>query len=163
MPIVDTDRRWEMGLETAGKLAVSVVRLLMQQHSRRIRRERVVVDRTCERGPGRRPLEPELRNERGNIAPVGGVVEVVPDIPDVHRAVSRIVGWQAVGERVRRSGAVWPRRVELGDDRRQDVGVIAPTPGLIAEVLLPAPVLVAPDVLVVAIPQREAGMRTQPG
>ncbi len=65
MPVVDTCRRWKVCFETTGKLAVSVVRLLVQQNAGRLRCERIVVDRARECGPRRRALESELSDERG--------------------------------------------------------------------------------------------------
>ena len=57
---------------------------------------------------------------------------------------------------------VRPRRVQLGDDARQHAQVVPLAPGLPGEPLLPAPVPEPPQVLVVAVPQHQRGMRHQP-
>ena len=116
-----------------------------------------------QRRPGRRALEAELRHEAGLVVAVGRVVALVPDVPDVHGAVRGSFGCRYSPKLYGDAGRVGPGRIELGDDRRQQVAVVAVAPGPVAEHRWPAPVLVAPDVLVVAVPDHQAGCERQPG
>ncbi len=156
-------RRRQVAGQAPVQLAVAVLGLLVDQHRRRVRASRIVVDSAGQGGPGRGRLEAELGDESRSIVAVGGVVDLVPDVPDVQRAVRGVVRMNVGAEGVRAARAVGAGRVEFGDDRGQDLAVVTPAPAAPGQAVLPAPVLESPDVLVAAVPQHQAGMRAQPG
>ena len=162
VPVLHRLRRREVTAQPAVQLAVPVLGLLVDEHAGRGRCERPVVDGAGQRRPRRRALEAELGAEPRDVVAVGGVVALVPHVPDVHGAVGRIVGVPCGRHRVRAARAVGARWVELGDDFGQHLGVVNPAPRSVTERGLPVPVLVAPDVLVAAVPQGQARVRAEP-
>ena len=147
----------QMITQTPFQLEVSLVSLLVDQHLGAVRIGRLIMDHGEQRRPGGRALEAELGHEPGRVVAVVGVVELVPDVPDVHGAAAEVVGVVVVGVGERATGGVGPRRVQLGHDGRQQLGVVPVTPAATGQLLAPAPLDVAPDVLVVAVPHRQAG------
>ena len=134
----------------------------MHQHLVAIGIHGLVVDNRGQRGPARWPLEPHLRNESCRPISIRAVVDEVPHVPDVNRAVPVIVGMVVLGERVRTSRHVRRPRIQLRHDRREQLRVVAIAPGSSSQRSAPIPLHIAPDVLVSAIPDDQAGMLRKP-
>src|SRR5664280_2316326 len=151
-----------MALDAVVELRVAAGRLLVHQHGL-ARRAPVLGSKgpsPCR--PRRGALVAEFRHEPRRVVVVAGVVASVPDIPDVDTAVVRIVGIQLGGAGRRAARPVRTGRVELRHDLGEQPVVVVRAPRAALELRLPVPVLVAPEVLVVAVPQDERGVRRQP-
>src|SRR2546430_491511 len=161
-PVVEPLRYGHVPGQAGAQLFVSVQGFLVMRDAGRVRGGRVVGDRRAQRRVGRWRLVPELGDDPRPVRAVVRVVVGVPHGPDVRGAVARIVGVPS-RTRVRAAWPVRPGRVEFGDDAREHVEVVARPPRTAGQLLLPAPGVEAPDVLVVAGPQDEAGMAGQAG
>src|SRR5690606_26894028 len=149
--------RGQVVAEAAHQLAVAVDGLLVVEDEGGVGGQ-VAGDGAAEGGVRGRALEAELGDEAGRVGGVVAVVLPVPHVPDVDGAgglVLRRVGGVG-GEGT--AGDVRPRRVELGHDGRQQLAVEGGTPAPAFQLVLPAPVGVPLQVLVVAAPQHQAGM-----
>ena len=144
VPVDNVVWQWEVGNQPVGEFGVSLHRLLMNEHAWRLWGERRVGDRRGESGPGRRSLPSELGDESRCVLPIGGVVPLVPQVPDVHRAILRVVRVPGAVGRERAPRSVADVRRKLRDDRREKVVVVTGTPRLPLEPQLPVPLLVAP-------------------
>ena len=103
MPIVDVDLglgrpHGQVVADSTLQLEISLNRLLVHQHLVAVRVHRLVVDNRGQRGPGRWPLEPHLRNESCRPISILCVVDEVPHVPDVNRAVPVVIGMVVLGE-----------------------------------------------------------------
>src|SRR5450830_1219942 len=168
VPVGEVGGDSQVRRETAVELAVAVLGLLVQQEDGVLLGERRAVriaDRALEGCPRRWGLEPELGAEAWDLVAVDGVVDAVPHLPLVVRAVVDIVRVDD-GERLaggaRAALDVRPGRVELGDDGREQLGVVTVSPRRAGQLLRPAPVHKAPEVLVAAVPQNQGRVRGQP-
>src|SRR5690606_38211139 len=105
VPVVEVGGLAEVRGQAAGEFAVAVGGLLVVQHAGRVRAQLLVGQRRAQGGVGGRRLEPELGDEAGPVVAVGGVVHLVPHVPDVHGGVPGVVG---VHVRRARVGAARP-------------------------------------------------------
>ena len=133
VPVVDVGRLLEVGREAAAQLEVAVLGLLVAPHPGRGRGQRDVMDRGGQRRPGRRALAAELGHEPRGRAPVGRVVDAVPDVPEVAGPVVRVVRAPPLVERPRAARRVRPGRVQPRHQRGQQLEVVAAAPGEVAE------------------------------
>src|SRR5699024_2615516 len=118
-----------------------------------------------DRGVVGRPLIAELGGEARHGVAVPGVVVVLlggPGHPVVHGAVVGVARILGQGPGVGAGGGVAAGGVEIGPVGRVQLGVVGEPPaGAFGVVLLPAPVVVALDVLVAAVPVDQRGMPGQ--
>ena len=172
MPIREVVRDPEMRCQTTIELAVPIVGLLVQQEipvvlgiTRVIQRATVDSVHPVDQGaPGRWRLKSELGAESRNLTPVGGVVNLVPDLPLMVRAMVGIVGMDVFAVRawgVRAVVAVWSRGIELGDNPRKKLVGIPGSPSATAQPGLPVPIRLAPQILIAAVEQHQGRMGHQ--
>ena len=98
-PVVEVRGHRKMVRKSTSELAHPVGRLLVMCEHGRVDRQLPGADGPRHGRPGRRRLVPELGGEARSMLPVRVVVELVPDVPDVLRAVVRVVGRSACRQR----------------------------------------------------------------
>ena len=130
-----------------------------------------------EGAPCRRRLVAEFVGEARDVLRVHGVVRTVPSIPDVHGAVGVEVGACEFGEAHRRAWQIdGTCRIELGEQSREQFGIVVVAPRLlsVAELiglavvitqglLVAAPFRIGHIVFVGTVPHDQAGMLRKAG